>query len=68
MHIQVINFNIKVSVEDYEEGTTELAPVFAAVKENSDFEKVTSKDSSVLGAPEKIARGLLSTLPQLRSS
>ena len=29
MHIQIINFNIKVSGEDYEKGAMELAPVFA---------------------------------------
>ena len=29
MHIQVINFNIKVSGGEYEEGAMELAPVFA---------------------------------------
>ena len=99
MHIQVINFNIKVSGEDYEKGAMELAPVFAdlpglvskhwladeatntyggvyiwadkksfeayvageifaAVKDNPDFENVTSNDFSVLDAPTKITRGL----------
>lgn len=99
MHIQAINFNIKVSGEEYKEGAMELAPVFAdlpglvskhwladeatntfgggyiwadkksfeapvadevfaAVKDNPDFENVTLKDFSVLDAPTKITRGL----------
>ena len=109
MHIQVINFNIKVSGGEYEEGAMELAPVFAdlpglvskhwladeatntyggvyiwadkksfeayvageifaAVKNNPDFENVTSKDFSVLDAPTQITRGLQVALPQLKSS
>lgn len=36
--------------------------VFAAVKDNPDFENVTSKDYSILNAPTKITRGLQATL------
>ena len=99
MHIQIINFNIKVSGEDYEKGAMELAPVFAdlpgliskhwladeatntyggvylwadkksfeayiagdvfaAVKDNPDFENVISKDFSILDEPTEVTRGL----------
>ena len=98
MHIQVINFNIKISHKDYEKGALELAPifadlpgliskhwlvdkesntyggvyiwadknsfenygsgeVFAAVKNNDDFENVTSKDYGIIAAPTEITRG-----------